>query len=152
MTGARISDSTTAATTGLWNLREGRLLSADELARLDLDWAVPLLPQVVAGGSPAGHLLDDAAAALGLLAGIPVYIGPGDAGSATIGAGCGEVGAAYAYVGTSGWVGFSATAIGDAAAGVMTLAHPKLGRFIQGRADDDQRRQPRLADGLIRGG
>ena len=131
MTGAFLSDSTTAATTGLWHLSAGKLLSEDLLARMELEWVSALLPDVVAGGARAGALTAEASNALGLPTGTPVYLGPGDAGSATIGAGCGEVGPAYAYVGTSGWVGFSAKAIGDADAGVMTLAHPKPGHFIQ---------------------
>ena len=106
--GCRASDSTTAATTGLWQLAAGRSMDSATLNRLELGWALPLLPDVVAGGTQAGVLSAHAARELQLPAGIPVHLGPGDAGAATIGAGCGEVGPAYAYVGTSGWVGFSA--------------------------------------------
>lgn len=129
--GSRASDSTTAATTGLWQLAAGKLLGAAILRRLELDWALPLLPRVVAGGAQVGALGAVAAKELGLPAGVPVHLGPGDAGAATIGAGCGEIGPAYAYVGSSGWVGFSAREIGDAAAGVMSLTHPRPGHFIQ---------------------
>ena len=129
--GSRASDSTTAATTGLWQLAAGKLLDAPTLHRLELGWALPLLPRVVAGGAQVGVLRAAAAQELGLPAGTPVHLGPGDAGAATIGAGCGELGAAYAYIGSSGWVGFSAREIGSAAAGVMSLAHPRRGHFIQ---------------------
>jgi xylulokinase len=71
------------------------------------------------------------AATLGLRAGIPVYLGPGDAGAATVGAGCGEPGRAYGYIGTSGWVGFSAHARADPASGAFTLAHPHPSMFFQ---------------------
>ena len=129
--GCRASDSATAATTGLWHLAAGRLLDSATLNRLELGWALPLLPDVVAGGGQVGVLSANAARKLRLPAGVPVHLGPGDAGAATIGAGCGEVGPAYAYVGTSGWVGFSAKNAGDVAAGVMSLAHPRAGHCIQ---------------------
>ena len=131
MTGFFLSDSTTAATTGLWHLTASKMLSRDLLARMGLAWVSALLPRVVPGGTPVGELTSLAATALGLQPGTPVHLGPGDAGSATIGAGCGEVGPAYAYVGTSGWVGFTAPTIGDPDAGVMTLSHPKPGHYIQ---------------------
>jgi xylulokinase len=76
-------------------------------------------------------LTTPAATLLGLAAGTPVYHGPGDAGAATLGAGCGEPGPVYAYLGTSGWVAFSAEDRGDPDQGVITLAHPQAGRFFQ---------------------
>ena len=131
MTGTFTADATTASTTGLWDLRGHRLLDAALLQRLELDWLVALLPKVVRGGAQIGNLTTAAAQALGMPAGTPVYLAPGDAGSATIGAGCGEPGPAYAYVGTSGWVGFTARDIGAASAGALTLAHPKRDCFVQ---------------------
>ena len=131
MSGQRASDSTTAATTGLWQRAAGKLLDAGMLRRLELGWALDLLPRIVPGGTRIGSLREESARELRLPAGTPVHLGPGDAGAATIGAGCGELGPAYAYVGTSGWVGYSAREIGDAAAGVMSLAHPKAGHYIQ---------------------
>ncbi len=131
MTGQRASDSTTAATTGLWQLAAGKLLDADMLGRLELGWVLDLLPRIVPGGARVGRLHAEAARDLRLPAATPVHLGPGDAGAATIGAGSGEIGPAYAYIGTSGWVGFSAREIGAAGDGVMSLAHPKSGHFIQ---------------------
>ena len=131
MTGAFVSDSTNASTTGLWHLAADTLLDAKLLARLELSWLQALLPTVVSGGSHVGNLKKAAAQSLNLPADAPVYLAPGDAGTATIGAGCGERGAAYAYVGTSGWVAFTAREIGAASAGVITLAHPKPDHFIQ---------------------
>ena len=131
MTGSFVSDSTTASTTGLWHLAEDTLLDAKLLTRLELAQLEILLPTVVSSGSCVGSLNEAAAQSLNLQAGTPVYLAPGDAGTATIGAGCGEPGAAYAYVGTSGWVAFTAREIGAASAGVITLAHPKPNHFIQ---------------------
>ncbi len=131
MTGAFVSDNTNASTTGLWHLAADTLLDAKLLTRLELSWLQALLPTVVRGGSHVGNLKEAAAQSLKLRAGTPIYLAPGDAGTATIGAGCGEPGAAYAYVGTSGWVAFSSSEIGAASAGVITLAHPKPGHFIQ---------------------
>ena len=131
MTGSFVSDSTTASTTGLWHLAEDTLLDAKLLTRLELAQLEILLPTVVSGGSCVGSLNEAAAQSLNLQAGTPVYLAPGDAGTATIGAGCGEPGAAYAYVGTSGWVAFTAREIGAASAGVITLAHPRPNHFIQ---------------------
>ncbi len=131
MTGNFVSDATTASTTGLWDLAAHTLLDTALLEGLELGWLPPLLPTVLRGGAQAGNLSEIAAEALMLQPGTPVYLASGDAGSATIGAGCGEAGPAYAHIGTSGWVGFSAQEIGDAAAGVLTLAHPKSDHFIQ---------------------
>jgi xylulokinase len=65
-----------------------------------------------------------------LQAGIPVYHAPGDAGAATLGAGCGIEGRVYAYLGTSGWVAFSSPERVSPESGVFTLAHPDPSKFI----------------------
>lgn len=127
LTGNAASDSTTASTTGLLNMTTRQIV--------DAKWMVAplyaMMPQIVAGGESVGLLGDEMAAALGLPAAIPVHIAPGDAGAATLGAGCGEIGAAYAYLGTSGWVAFSAEAPADFESGVITIAHPHPERTIQ---------------------
>jgi len=84
----------------------------------------------MSGGAHVGVLTRTSADALGLRTGTPVYLGPGDAGAATIGAGSGEPGPVYGYVGTSGWVGFSAHERADPASGTFTLAHPRPGMFF----------------------
>lgn len=130
LTGAACTDSTTASTTGLLDLTTRRFLRESLLASLDLAHTVRLLPTVVAGGTAVGGLRTDAAEQLGLRPGIPVHLGPGDAGSATIGAGSGEPGHAYGYVGTSGWVAFTADERAAPGTGVFTLAHPRAGSLI----------------------
>lgn len=131
LTGEAVTDTTTASTTGLLDIRTRRWLEPSVLAEMDIDAMVPLLPAVVPGGAQIGILREDAARTLGILAGLPVYHAPGDAGSTTIGAGSGESGRAYGYLGTSGWVGFTADNPGAPAQGVFTLAHPREGQFMQ---------------------
>jgi xylulokinase len=131
MTGEAVTDSTTASTTGLLDLATRAPLPATVLAKVGLERVARLLPRVQAGGELAGMLLQEQASALGLPAGIPVYLGPGDAGAANIGAGSGEIGPAYGYIGTSGWVAFSSAERADPDSGAITLAHPAPGRYIQ---------------------
>jgi xylulokinase len=66
-----------------------------------------------------------------LKAGIPVHLGPGDAGANTIGAGSGELGQVSAYLGTSGWISFTAAVSGAPENGAITLAHPNDALFFQ---------------------
>ena len=129
--GRFVSDSTTASTTGLLNIQTRQIVNIELLGKLDLQKYAALMPEIVAGGTQVGTVTETAAKTWGLPAGIPVYLAPGDAGSATIGAGSGEVGAAYAYIGTSGWVAFTATKPAQPESGVITLAHPRPDYFIQ---------------------
>lgn len=131
LTGQFVSDSTTTSTTGLWNLHQRTLIGADILDALGLEAVSSLFPTVVDGGEQVGEVTAEVVQSLGLPENLPVYLATGDAGSATIGAGCGEMGSAYAYVGTSGWVAFSSDQAGNPDEGVITLTHPKAGTFIQ---------------------
>lgn len=131
LTRGRVSDTTTASTTGLMDLATRRPLPVAVLGPLGLERVLGLLPDFVPGGTRVGGLTPKAATFLELKAGIPVYLGPGDAGAATVGSGSGEPGRAYGYVGTSGWVGFSAHERADPASGAFTLAHPRPDTFIQ---------------------
>jgi len=131
LTGKPSTDTTTASTTGLMDLHERRWLSEALLETMGIGASAGKLPELVAGGSQVGTVTARAAAVLGLSIGIPVYHGAGDAGAATIGAGSGEIGRAYGYLGTSGWVAFTADTPGSPENGVFTLAHPQPNRFIQ---------------------
>ena len=62
------------------------------------------LPKIIAATDVAGNLTEEAAASLGLAAGIPVYGGGGDSSLIGIGAGAVEKGDTHIYSGTSGWV------------------------------------------------
>ena len=55
-------------------------------AELGLDALLPSLPSLVPGGSMLGLLSNEVSEQLKLMAGLPIYLGPGDAGSTTLGA------------------------------------------------------------------
>jgi len=120
--GEAVSDVVTASTTGLMNLAD-RAWATDIFSAIGL----PKLPlgRIVPGGTQVGELDGRIAALVGLPKGLPVCHGPGDAGATTLGAGAGEPGSVYGYLGTSGWVAFSATHRGSPDQGVWTLSHPK---------------------------
>lgn len=101
LTGVHLTDHTTAATTGLYDLRANRW-HRNWPQRLGLNLALPALrwPSELAGRIQARE-----ATRLGLPAGLPVLTGLGDAGATTLGAGIGQPGERYAYLGTSGWLG-----------------------------------------------
>ncbi|MGI6764496.1 MAG: xylulokinase [Anaerovoracaceae bacterium] len=62
------------------------------------------LPEIVNCTDQVGLLTKKAAADLGLIEGLPVYGGGGDATLIGLGAGCTKVGETHIYSGTSGWV------------------------------------------------
>lgn len=131
LTGIAATDTTTASTTGLMDLRARRWFSPDVLETFGIGDISALLPQIVPGGARVGTVNATAAQILGLPAGIPVFLAPGDAGATTIGAGAGEIGRAYGYLGTSGWIGLSTAEPGNPEQGVFTLAHPRPDQFMQ---------------------
>ncbi len=130
LTGLPVTDTTTDSTTGLLDINTRAMLPPDIFAALGLADVPRLLPPVKPGGALVGALSADMAQRLGLKPGIPVYHGPGDAGATTLGAGSGELGNVYAYIGTSGWVAFTSTKRAAQDTGVFTLAHPHLDRYI----------------------
>ncbi|MEC8436264.1 MAG: FGGY-family carbohydrate kinase, partial [SAR324 cluster bacterium] len=130
LTGVSQTDTTTAATTGLMQLSL-RTWHKALFAELGLDSLLPSLPRLVPGGSMLGSLSNEVSEQLKLEAGLPIYLGPGDAGSTTLGAGCGKLGKAYAYCGTSGWVGQTEKRPARLESGAWTLAHPSSDMFIQ---------------------
>lgn len=101
LTGRAVTDPTTAATTGLFDI-ERECWVLDWLDAFGLD--ASLLPELLAAGAPVGRVGVQAAAATGLRAGCPVLCGLGDAAATTLGAGMADAAQCYAYLGTSGWV------------------------------------------------
>ena len=130
LTGVSQTDTTTAATTGLMKL-SSRTWHTALFAELGLDSILPSLPRLVPGGAMLGSLTNEVSEQLKLVTGLPIHLGPGDAGSTTLGAGCGKSGKAYAYCGTSGWVGLTEKRPARLDSGAWTLAHPSADLFIQ---------------------
>lgn len=124
LTGRACSDTTTASTTGLMDLAARAWLSAAQWERCGVRDARALLGELVPGGAQVGAVQPAAAAEWGVRVGTPVFLAPGDAGAATLGAGSGISGRPYAYIGTSGWVAYTAQQPGSPENGVFTLAHP----------------------------
>ncbi|MEW5958556.1 MAG: FGGY-family carbohydrate kinase [Chloroflexota bacterium] len=126
--GARVADYTTAATTGLLDLKANAW--ADGLFKtlgLRLDW----LPELVPAEARVGQIDEAAAKETGLPAGLPIFHGAGDAATTTLGAGAGEPGRYYVYLGTSGWL--AATQTGEPAdprTGIFNLRHPDPAQLI----------------------
>ena len=128
-TGVTACDSTTASTTGLYDITAGRWSPAvTSAALLDAD----LLPQLVSSTEVTGALTPVAAQALGLPPGLPVVHGPGDAATTTLGVGAGRAGVRYAYLGTSGWVAGTVPGINvEPSEALYTLRHPVDGSSLR---------------------
>ncbi|HNT76613.1 MAG TPA: FGGY-family carbohydrate kinase [Anaerolineae bacterium] len=92
-----------AHATFLFDTRPGKLGWHAGLCRtFDVD--IRHLPRVIHATDVAGRLTPQAAAELGLVAGLPVLGGGGDLSLISVGAGCFDVNDAHIYIGTSGWV------------------------------------------------
>jgi xylulokinase len=131
LVGALATDPSDASGTLLCDL-SARDWSDDLLAALDLPRA--LLPPIAESPSIAGSLMAEAAAALGLRAGIPVAMGGGDAECAALGLGIvgrtDEEGLALATLGTGGQC-FVATPrpLTDPQGRIQALCHAAPGRW-----------------------
>jgi len=101
-----------------------RLLSITGLDRAKL-------PELVAPGRIVGSLTAEAAADLGLPAGLPVAVGTGDVHSAVFGAGSVADFAAHLYIGTSSWISahvpFKKTSISN---NVASIPAALAGKYI----------------------
>ena len=75
------------------------------LAAAELDTGK--FPPLVMPTEKVGELTPAAAAAMGLVADIPVFGGCGDIPAIAIGAGCSTIGSAHIYLGSSGWLAVS---------------------------------------------
>ncbi len=100
VTGVGSCDITTASTTGLLeaHTRTWWPTAVKALGIRDM------LPRLVDGETVIGSITEEASAELGLRAGIPVVVAPGDAVSTTIGIVGDDLHRGYAYLGTSGWL------------------------------------------------
>jgi xylulokinase len=100
LTGRAVTDPTTSATTGMFDLEQG-VWAHEWLAALGLK---PVLPELLNADAQMGVVTAQAAALTGLMPGCPVLCGLGDAAATTLGAGVSDPSQCYAYLGTSGWV------------------------------------------------
>ncbi len=102
-TGRFIMTQDSAWSTFLYDSRRGREGWSKKLCRM-FDVNMDLLPEIIDSTEEAGRLTPEAAADLGLVSGIPVFGGGGDASLIGVGAGCVQSGQTHIYCGTSGWV------------------------------------------------
>ncbi len=126
--GAQVTDWTTASTTGLLDLNSNAW-AYDFLDALELrkDW----LPTLTAADQPVGRLDEALAKLTNLPQGIPIYHGAGDAATTTLGAGAGEAGRLYIYLGTSGWLATTTMFDPvDPTSGVFNLRHVNAEKLI----------------------
>lgn len=102
-TGQFIMTEDSAFATLLYDTRPGRRgFSRKICAMLGVEWRH--LPKVVFSTDLVGRITPQAAAALGLAPGTPVFGGGGDAALIGVGAGAVREGSTHIYLGTSGWV------------------------------------------------
>ena len=101
LTGRRVVDPTTAATTGMMALA-ARCWDPEILGAIG--FSTDDMPMILPGDAVVGVVSASTAAEAGLPAGLPVVCGCGDAGAATWGAHAERPGRVYAYLGTTGWV------------------------------------------------
>lgn len=98
LTGRAVTDPSTAAGYAVFDLAEGRF--ADDLAAVfGLD--TTLLPSVEASGAFAGPLIPEAAARLGLPAGVPVMVGAADSAAGALAMTGDDAGAVAIVMGSS---------------------------------------------------
>lgn len=127
LTGQRVTDPTSAATTGMMQLHSRSWLTS-WLERLGLD--ATKLPHIVDADQIAGTVHAQGAQYTGFAEGTPVLCGIGDAGAATLGAGVYEEGQVYGYLGTTGWVAAASAGRMDVSSGAFNLAYVEPGRQI----------------------
>ncbi|MCP4401631.1 MAG: hypothetical protein GY801_30565 [bacterium] len=129
LTGSTNSDFTTAATTGLLDIRTNAW--AVELMK-EIGLRTDILPQLVPADYIDGRLSSEIADLLGLPADCSVFHGSGDVGTATLGANAGKPGTTSCYLGTSGWLASSTeNVLNDPERGLFNLRHPDPAKIIQ---------------------
>lgn len=102
-TGRFIMTEDSAFSTLLYDTRKGKEGFSKALCNMN-GVHMEHLPDVIKSTDKVGGLTSKAADDLGLVSGIPVFGGGGDATLIGIGAGCVEIGDTHIYSGTSGWV------------------------------------------------
>lgn len=129
LTGRHVTDPTAATTVGLMDLSHRRW--DRELLRA---FGIPegKLPVIVSSRAIVGRVTAHAADQLGLMAGIAVINGMGDAGATALGAGLTQAGGSYIYLGTTAWVARVTAAVDiTLPAQTFALAHPDPDKIIE---------------------
>lgn len=102
-TGEFVMTEDSAYATLLYGTRNGRRGFSKKICSM-LGVNMEHLPRVVKGTDLVGRITEEAAQALQLRAGTPVFGGGGDASLIGVGAGAVKEGSTHIYLGTSGWV------------------------------------------------
>jgi xylulokinase len=134
LTGEYGTDTTLALATTYFNPWEG-VWWEDVLAAM----GVPpdRLPPVMPSTQVVGALTRQAAAELGLVAGIPVVSGGGDVPCAVVGSGAISPGRAHLYLGTSAWIFAAVSEFNLEAQGLAPSAACDPGSFLLGGEMDN---------------
>ena len=139
LTGNAVTDISYASGCGLFDLKNNCYCPEyAEAAGVDLE----KFPEIYPSHGIIGHVTEEAAAQLGIPAGIPVAAGGVDNACMTLGAGCFEDGDVYASLGSSAWVTASISEpVVDYDTKIYTFAHcvpnqylPSIGIFASGSA------------------
>ncbi len=139
LTGNIATDVSYTSGSGLYDLKAGAYCQEYALAaEISLD----KLAQPLASHEIMGYVQPEAAARLGIPAGIPVVAGGVDNACMTLGAGCYQNGDVYASLGSSAWVTASVCEpVVDFDSKIYTFAHcvpgqylPSIGIFASGSA------------------
>jgi len=121
LTGLAVTDYTNASTTGLLNFDanswDSEILSIAGITEDNL-------PELVRADEVTGAVTAASAAETGLMEGLPVIHGSGDAASTTLGAGAGVEGVYSGYLGTSGWIAATSGGVKQSETGIFNLKHP----------------------------
>ncbi|WP_010531875.1 xylulokinase [Lentibacillus jeotgali] len=122
LTGAIATDPTTAATTGMMDVRTRRW-ETDIFSLTGID--TEKLPRILDAADPVGYVHKEAALETGFRPETPVLCGCGDAAASAIGAGAVKSGDSYCYIGTTGWIAGIQEDVNPEAAshGLFHLAH-----------------------------
>ena len=127
LTGEFATDFSDASGMNLFNLNG--LCWSDELLEA-CGIGKHLLPEVCPSATVVGRVRRIAAEATGLVAGTPVVIGGGDGACAAAGAGTVREGVAYAYIGSSSWIGVATPKpIMDAGMKIFNWVHVVPGMY-----------------------
>ncbi|WP_227019810.1 xylulokinase [Sinanaerobacter chloroacetimidivorans] len=101
LTGAFITDVTSASTAGLMDIRQ-KCWNLQWMQRMDLD--SEKLPDIRYAEEQVGTVTLKSSGECGYAAGTPVYAGTGDAGATTLASGISQDGEFNINLGTSGWI------------------------------------------------